>query len=73
MRNHFAIEQVVRDFRLRLSEVVAALEGDERTEAAHRAYEAALCKTPRLLVDEVHDRLAAAMAEHGMLSNRVAV
>lgn len=72
MRNRFVIEQLVRDFRFQLSDLAAVLDGEELLEAAHRAYEVALFKTPRPYIDHVHDRLATAMVEHGVLPETAA-
>jgi hypothetical protein len=54
-------------FARALPVLCAELQGDARTDAAHRLYEQLLCATPRERLDQAHDAMIAFMHRHRLI------
>jgi len=60
------IDDLVRGFRRTVAALYESTDGMDRVDAVNREYEAILSRSPRDLMDAVHERLAETMREYGI-------
>jgi hypothetical protein len=61
------VDDLVRGFRRTVAALCESTDGFKRVEAVNREYEAILSRSPRNLMDAVHEQLAETMREYGIV------
>ena len=61
------VDDLVQGFRTTVAALCTSTDGLQRVDAVNREYEAILSRSPRDLMDAVHEKLSATMREFGIV------